>query len=89
MHRSQDADVEELQEDCDPSACNGGCKPRLLLAAWNKDASNALGEGLLNGPDVALVGSDKGNGRGNVMCRSLGVDVVEKRELRERKRGMA
>ena len=54
MHGRQDHNVDELEPDRKTGARNGGFQPGHLLGSRDQDAADALGEGLLDGPDVAV-----------------------------------
>lgn len=92
MHGREDADVDQLQRDRDPRAGDRGLQPGHLLVSGDQDASDALGEGLQDGPDVAVAvehgdaegledGTAPGDGGGGLPG---GVDgVVEAEELED------
>ena len=54
MHRRQDHNVDEFEPDGETGARDGGFQPGHLLGPRDEDAADALGEGLLDGPDVAV-----------------------------------
>lgn len=58
VHGRQDDNVDELERDGEARPRNGGFQPGLLLGSRDKDAADALVEGLLDGPDVAVAVED-------------------------------
>ena len=90
MYSRKDANINQLQSDRKSSARDRGFQPRHLLVPRDQDAADALGEGLQDGPDVAVAvehrdaegledGTAPGDGGGGLLG---GVDgVVEAEEL--------
>lgn len=58
VHGRQDDNVDELERDGEARPRNGCFQPGLLLSSRDKDAADALVEGLLDGPDVAVAVED-------------------------------
>ena len=58
VHGREDDNVDELERDGEACPRDGGLQPGLLLGAGDEDAADALGEGLLDGPDVTVAVED-------------------------------
>ncbi len=58
MHGREDDDVDEFEGDGEAGAGDGGFQPGHLLGAGDEDAADAFGEGLQDGPDVAVAVED-------------------------------
>ena len=63
VYGREDADIRQLERDREPRAGDRGFQPRHLLGSRDQDAAHALGEGLQDGPDVA-VAVEHGNAEG-------------------------
>ena len=58
MHSRKDGNVDKFEREGEARAGDGGFQPGHLLVAWDQDATDALGEGLLDGPNVAVTVED-------------------------------
>lgn len=58
MHGREDANIDQLEPDGESRAGDGGFEPCDLLASGDQDAADTLGEGLQDGPDVAVAVED-------------------------------